>query len=179
MSAQRTRRTGPRALDASAEARRRATVILETLTGVRTTQEAAEALGVAPARYYQLETYALQGLVEALEPRPRGRRVDAQVELDRHKGEIARLTRDVARQQALYRTAQRALGVPPVNGAVPKGKADASTTMSTSTSKSAKKKVRRRRRTSRGERVAAALATASAPASESPSATATKESAKP
>ena len=177
MSAQRTRRTGPRALDASAEARRRATVILETLTGVRTTQEAAEALGVAPARYYQLETYALQGLVEALEPRPRGRRVDAQVELDRHKGEIARLTRDVARQQALYRTAQRALGVPPVNGAVPKGKADASPT--TSTSKSAKKKVRRRRRTSRGERVAAALAAASAAASESPSATATKESAKP
>ena len=177
MSVQRTRRTGPRALDASAEARRRATVILETLTGVRTTQEAAEALGVAPARYYQLETYALQGLVEALEPRPRGRRVDAQAELERHKGEIARLTRDVARQQALYRTAQRALGVPAVNGAAPKGKADASST--TTTSKSAKKKVRRRRRTSRGERVAAALAGAGAGASESPSATATKESAKP
>lgn len=150
MSARRTTRTGPRALDASAEARRRATVILETLTGLRTTQEAADALGITQPRYYQLETYALQGLVEALEPRPRGRRVEAQAEIERQRGEIARLEREVCRQRALYRTTQRALGVP---ASPPPTKAKANGKTKTGR----KKKARRRRRTTRGERIVSAL----------------------
>jgi hypothetical protein len=129
-------------------------VILETLVGVRTTQEAAEALGVSPPRYYQLETYALQGLVEALEPRPRGRQVSVELENERLRGEITRLEREVKRQQALYRTAQRALGVPaaPVSS---NGKANGKTK-----GKSKGKKSRRRRRTTRGERVLRSLSEA-------------------
>lgn len=153
-------RTGPGALEASAEARKRATVILETMLGVRTTEEAAEALGVAPARYYQLETYALQGLVEALEPRQRGRKVSAEQECERLQKEIARLEREVKRQQALYRTTQRALGLP---------QSSSSKAKSTGT-----KKVKRRRRTTRGERVVAVLSKTQA--SESTQVAETKES---
>jgi hypothetical protein len=136
-------------------------VILETLTGVRTTQEAADALGVAPARYYQLETYALQGMVEALEPRQRGRKVSVEHELERERTEVRRLEREVARQQALYRSAQRALGVPAaVNGTSSKDKAKT-------------KKVRRRRKVSRGERIAKALVASATTAPESTTAAAT------
>ena len=155
-------------------------MILETLLGQRTTQEAAEVLGVAPARYYQLETYALQGMVEALEPRRRGRRVSAEAELERERTEVRRLERDLARQQALYRSAQRALGVPQGNGTTttssPKAKAGPTT-------KAGKAKtVRRRRKVSRGERIAKALvasAKESPSASASPAASASSSSASP
>lgn len=137
------------------EARKRATVILETMTGLRSTQEAAEALGVAPARYYQLETYALQGMVEALEPRQRGRKVSAEQELERQRAEVTRLEREVARQQALYRSAQRALGVPssPTKSETSSSKASAKN----GTASKKKKTVRRRNKRSRGERIASAL----------------------
>ena len=149
MSAPKTRPTGPRALVASAEARRRMAIILETLSGVRTTQEAADALGVALARYYQLETYALEGFLTALEPRQRGRRVSAERECEELRAQITRLEREVQRQQALYRTTQRALGVPKVastRAASGKGKGAAS------------KPVRRRRKKTRGERILAQMA---------------------
>ena len=152
MSASRTRRTGPGALKASIEARRRATVILETLTGLLTPQEAAEVLGVAPARYYQLETYALQGLVEALEPRARGRQLTSDRELELVRADVARLEREVKRHQALYRTTQRALGLPPAKSA-----SSATSKSGANKSKSKSKTVRRRRKTSRGEQIAAKL----------------------
>jgi len=149
MSARKTRPLGPRGLEAGAEAKRRMVILLETLSGVRTTQEAADALGVALARYYQLETYALEGFLAALEPRARGRQVTAEAECARLREEIARLEREVKRQQALYRTAQRALGVPkePGRDASRKGPKG-----------SKAGPVRRRRKTTRGERVLAALA---------------------
>ena len=128
-------------------------MILETLTGLRTPQEAADALGVASARYYQLETYALQGLVSALEPRPKGRQVSAERELEREREEVARLKREVGRQLALYRSAQRALGVPRSNGT---GSAASGSTQKAGRKKA--KSVRRRRKETRGERVAKALA---------------------
>ena len=55
----------------SREAQRLAVVILEVLAGVRTPGEAAKVLEITAARYYQLETRALGGLVKALEPRPK------------------------------------------------------------------------------------------------------------
>lgn len=149
MSAPKTRPTGPRALVASAEARRRMAIILETLSGVRTTQEAADGLGVALARYYQLETYALEGFLVALEPRQRGRRVSAERECEELREQITRLEREVQRQQALYRTTQRVLGVPKVlskRAVGGKGKGAAS------------KPVRRRRKKTRGERILAQMA---------------------
>jgi len=150
MTHKKTPRTGPGALEASSEARKRATVILETLAGVRTTEEAAQALEVAPARYYQLEAYALQGFLVALEPKQRGRQVSVEQQNARLQDEITRLEREVKRQQALYRTTQRALGVPRVP-APTKAKTRGG------------KKVKRRRRTTRGDRVLAALSKVSTP----------------
>lgn len=143
----RARPTGPKTLGGSAQARRHAAMILEALNGVRTTQEAADAMGVALTRYYVLETRALEGFIEALEPRRRGRHVAPERELEKLQEELMRMEREMRRYQALYRTAQRSLGVP----AAPK-EARAST-------KKASKKVRRRRRKTRGEVVLVDLGT--------------------
>src|SRR5262249_41138761 len=61
-------------LEGSAEAKRLAAAILEALAGVRGPAEVAQALGISLARYYQVETRALGGLLAACEPRRRGGR---------------------------------------------------------------------------------------------------------
>lgn len=96
---------------AGIEARRAAAVILEVLAGVRTTAGAASALGIHLQRYYILEERAVQGLVAACEPRPRGRTKSADRRLGELERELATARRDLSRQQALARTAQRALGL--------------------------------------------------------------------
>ena len=109
---QRPRNTVPLAPQASKEAKRLAAVILEVLAGVRQPSQAAEALQMSLPRYYQVETRALQGLLAACEPRPRGRQPQLAQELATLQQHNARLQREVARQQALVRVAQRAVGVP-------------------------------------------------------------------
>jgi hypothetical protein len=109
----RTPRTTP-SLNGSTEARRMAAAILEGLAGIRGPQDASAALGISMTRYYHLEARALQGLVAALEPRPRGRQHNPQVATARLEREKARLERDLARAQALVRSAQRTIGLPPV-----------------------------------------------------------------
>lgn len=127
-TAPRAHKTGPRAVEASDTARRTGAVILEALAGLRTTQDAADALGVALPRYYVLETRALAGLVAALEPRARGRQRGAAERISELEAEVQRLEREARRYQALQRASQRALGLgaaatPPPR---PKGKATAS-----------------------------------------------------
>ena len=95
------------------EASKLAACVLEVLAGLRTPTEAAQALGVAVTRYYHLENRAVQGLVAACEPRPLGRVVTAASQLSQLQRAHQRLQRDHARQQALLRTAQRALGLTP------------------------------------------------------------------
>lgn len=102
---------GAKAVRGSEAARRLAALLLEAWSGVRTTQSASDAMGVALTRFYQLEARALQVLVSAMEPRPRGRQRTAEGEIAKLKAEIQRLRRDVERFQSLYRTAQRALGI--------------------------------------------------------------------
>jgi len=102
---------GARAVRGSDAARRSAALLLEAWSGVRTTQAASEAMGVALPRFYQLEARALQMIVAAMEPRPRGRQLTAESEVSKLKAERGRLMRDVERYQSLYRTAQRSLGV--------------------------------------------------------------------
>lgn len=102
---------GPKAVRGSDAARRQAALLLEVWCGVRTTQAASDAMGVAVTRFYQLEARALQMVVAAMEPRPRGRQKTAESEVVKLKAEIQRLRRDVERFQSLYRTSQRALGV--------------------------------------------------------------------
>jgi hypothetical protein len=95
----------------SKEAKRVAAVLLDVLAGSRSTLQAAEALGVSLPRYYQLEARGLEGLLEACEPRPRGRQPDAGLEMEVLRKENEQLRREVQRQQSLARLTQRTLGV--------------------------------------------------------------------
>ena len=124
----------------SAGARRQAALVLEALGGLRSAQEAADAMEVAIARYYVLERRAVQAVVAAMEPRPRGRQRTLRSELEAAQREIERLEREVLRYQALHRAASRAIGVPPEEGAAVG-------------SRRKKKTVRARRRKSRAEKV--------------------------
>lgn len=99
--------------DASRDARRLAAAILEVLAGARTPAEAATALAVSLPRYYQVEARALQGLLQACEAKPRGRAPSLEREVAALRQANERLKRDVGRQQALVRAAQRSMGLPP------------------------------------------------------------------
>src|SRR5262245_363708 len=96
--------------DASREAKRQAAAVLEVLAGIRTPAQAATALEVSQARYYLLERRALEGLLQACEPRPKGRQRRSN-DLPRLQAENERLQREVARQQALVRVSQRSIGL--------------------------------------------------------------------
>jgi hypothetical protein len=102
----------PRGLEGSPDAKRQGAVVLEVLCGLRDARDGAKAMGVSANRYYQLELRALQGLISALEPRPKGRRWTAEERLALADKEKRRLEREVGRLQALLRAAQRSLGVP-------------------------------------------------------------------
>jgi len=103
----------PGGQNGSRDAKRKAAVILEVLAGARGPGDAAEALGVSPNRYYQLESRALQGLVTACEPRPKGPSLPPEKELVRVRRKVGRLEQELARYQALARVTQRAVGVRP------------------------------------------------------------------
>lgn len=154
-------RTGPRAVVASDVARQTASLILEALTGVRTTQEAADALGVALPRYYVLETRALSGLVGALEPRARGRQRGAAEHVLALKADVARLERELRRFQALQRASQRALGLGAAAGETPTAKLrkaarEASNKAAVAEGRKPKRK-RKPNRATRAERIAKGL----------------------
>jgi hypothetical protein len=102
------------------DTRRLAAAILEVLAGVRTPRAAAQALDISLPRYYMVELRALQGLVAACAPRPRGKVRTAASELAALRRECERLRRDGARHQALARVAQRAVGLAPPTAPPPK-----------------------------------------------------------
>ena len=99
--------------DNSQQARRIAAMVLEVLAGGRTPTEAAQALELSVPRYYQLETRALRGLLTACEPVPPGRQASAAHDLAALRRDKERLQREVLRQQALVRAAQRTIGLSP------------------------------------------------------------------
>lgn len=127
------------ALPGSRDAKRMAALLLETLAGLRSAPEASEAMGIALARYYVLEERALEAIIQAMEPRPRGRPRTPEAELERLRAEVSRLEREVLRYQTLHRIPQRAIGVPREESPPPR---------------TAKKRctVRARKKKSRGER---------------------------
>ena len=85
-------------------------------------------------------------MLEALEPRPRGRRIKTEAECQAaHAKEIATLTAELRRYKSLCRSLQRVTGVPEAAGkAAPRGKGT-------------KGRTRRVRKVVRGQRVAAAI----------------------
>lgn len=95
----------------SAQANRIAIAVLEVLAGERTPTDAANTLGVTLPRYYQLETRAVNGLVSACEPRPRGKQPSLKTQITALERELAAARRATARQQSLVRAAHRSLGV--------------------------------------------------------------------
>jgi hypothetical protein len=78
---------------------------------VKTPTQAAADLGTSLPRYYQLETRALEGLVAALEPKPKGKQPLPQNQIAALQRELEQARRACARQQALARVAQRTLAV--------------------------------------------------------------------
>jgi hypothetical protein len=127
----------------TAAGRKTATAILEVLGGERNPTAAAEVLGVSLPRYYAIETRAIAGFLAGCEPPPVGRRVAPEREVERLRRENTRLSRDLARQQALARTAARAAGLSSQPAASKAGKDG--------------KRRRRRRPMARALRVAASL----------------------
>lgn len=103
---------GAKALTGSPEAKRQAAVILEVLSGLRRTEDASDAMKIALPRYYVLEARALQGLISALEPRPKGRQRRPEDEIAALTKDNQRLQRELSRTQSLVRASQRALGIP-------------------------------------------------------------------
>jgi hypothetical protein len=106
--------------ESSREAKRLAAAVLEVLAGLQTPAQAASLVNVSIPRYYQLEARAVAGLVQACEPRPKGRRRGLPTEVAALRQENERLRRDLGRQQSLVRLAQRSIGLsappPPVKG---------------------------------------------------------------
>jgi hypothetical protein len=128
----------------SEQARRHAALMLESFSGACGPLEAAQGMGVALARYYQLEARALQALVQALEPRPRGRQMSDAGSLRKAIDQQRRLERELHRYQALYRAAQKTLGIAPRSE-------------SSSEANGGRKKKRRMRKVTRGQRLAQGL----------------------
>lgn len=60
-------------VEGSEEAKHRAEVILETITGETSVLKACEILGISETRFYQIRDMALKGAVSSLEPGTRGR----------------------------------------------------------------------------------------------------------
>jgi hypothetical protein len=123
--------------DKSRETRRLAAAILEVLAGARTPTEAATALGLSVPRYYQVESRALEGLLAACAPKPKGRGPQPRREVEALRADNQRLQRELTRQQSLARAVQRT-----VNWTAPAAPAK---TASSKPAKSAGKKPRRRR----------------------------------
>ena len=147
---------------ASRSAKQTAAVVLEVLCGQRDTTSASEALGISLSRYYLLEARGVEGLIKALEPRPKGKQKSPAVALREALAEVVQLQRDVARSQALLRVSQRSLGVKVASKPPRKG-----SKLGTST-KSGTKKKRRRRTVRRAAQVIARLRSESEAAPAAP-----------
>lgn len=91
---------GPELVDrlaGSDEARRRAKVVLQTMTGQLRVREACALLGICEQRFEMIRREAVQGAVASLEPRPVGR--PPRVAAD-ESDDVARLRERVAELEA-------------------------------------------------------------------------------
>jgi transposase-like protein len=90
-------------MEASAVARQRLTLILQTLAGAMTIQEACEVLGVNRSRFHELRRQFLAQATGLLEPRSPGRKsqqpTEAQLEIERLRRQIVQLKLDLKATQ--------------------------------------------------------------------------------
>ena len=108
---QKPKPVGLSTLKGSPEARRQAALILEVLGGLRGPSDAAKAMGVALPRYYVLETRALQALIKAMEPLPRGPGRNPDAEIVALQTALARQKQELVRSQSLQRAMRSAIGI--------------------------------------------------------------------
>lgn len=107
------------------EARKQAACVLEVLAGVRTPDQAAQALSVSLPTYYNLEMRALRGLIFSCTPQPPGRTLSLARKLRLAESKASAAEKQLQRYQALLRNAQRNVGLlaPPAPAKQPgKGK---------------------------------------------------------
>lgn len=105
---------GDLALDQiTGESRKQAAVVLEVLAGLRSCEQAAQALGLSLQTYYNLEARALRGLVHGCTPTPPGRTMMLLKQVKSLEIKSAGLEKQLGRYQALLRNAQRAAGLSP------------------------------------------------------------------
>lgn len=104
---------GPNVTAGSQEARRVATEILEVLAGVITPAEAAAALDMCMPKYYTLEVRALNAMIEACEPKQKGRVQTPASKMEALEKELKELKQAHARQQAILRATRRTMGLAP------------------------------------------------------------------
>jgi len=132
------------------ETNRRAAIVLEVLAGIRTPSEAAEALGLSVNYYYILERKALQGLLTACQPQPKGPPGPGlERQLTRLQKDLDKCRQECLRQASLVRATERAIGLPAVSRPARPSKEN--------TENGGKKPKRRRRPTVRAMRAAEAL----------------------
>jgi hypothetical protein len=103
------------------DARKHAACVLEVLAGLRSPEQAAEALAISLPTYFNLETRALRGLVHGCTPTPPGRTMVLLKQVRGLESKCAALEKQVGRYQALLRNAQRCAGLLTLP-AQPKGK---------------------------------------------------------
>lgn len=101
-------------LDGEDEAKTRLRLVIETLSGVRSIEDACAELGVSPSRFHELRNEAMQGALDALAPGASGR--PRQQEPDPDPERLAALERENQELQAellasMVRT-EIALGMP-------------------------------------------------------------------
>jgi transposase-like protein len=90
--------SGPKLVDCikgSESAKQRLKVILETLSGSMSIEEACEELGIGPAAFHKLRSRTMQEALESLAPRPMGRpakdKTPEQARIEELEQEVAHL----------------------------------------------------------------------------------------
>lgn len=82
-------------LDGPEDAKERLRVVLETIAGERTIQEACEILAISEARFHQIRQQALQGAIDCLVPGTPGRPPKTLLERDEKIESLEQQLRDL------------------------------------------------------------------------------------
>ena len=111
-------------LEGADEEKRRLKIVLETVSGERTIEQACEELGISPSRYHELRHRVLQAALDGMTPGVPGRPKHEEPALDpEHVKAIERENQELKRElQAAYTRTEIALSMPHV--LTPAGKAE-------------------------------------------------------
>ena len=108
-------------LEGSEELKRRLKVVLETIVGSRSIEDACAALGVGESRLHEMRQEALVGALGALMPKPAGRPAKPAMETTKEQELQERIERLEEDLQAAYVRTELALAMPHLFRAKKKG----------------------------------------------------------